>query len=481
LRGCAWNRESDMTRKRVRLQHVYLRGGLVAIMGLFGFLLWTIAAGAQEQGKEGQASGGSPATMMHQFHIGEVGLECTECHRQPENAPPERDLVFAVRPDHTSCEDCHEEVNSKQVPQGKMCQICHAQGEPQVGPFPSGKNTLTHFSHTAHLDPQGRRNAQGVRLDCVLCHTTRATQRVPTMPGHAQCRNCHAGDGAVAPIIAAQGESKACATCHDLPKIDAFLATRLPEATTPAAMPTQRDAARSHATTAAEWETAKGVPYRDIVPFPHNRHLQRRDGTAIDCVTCHSAVLQRQGFEQHAAVPPMKQCASCHDNASWVRQAYQTKQCRVCHTTVRADMRPLMSDPVSPSLVHHAGFARSHQQQASATDSLCGMCHRGFVNVGVDKCAGCHSSMRPRSHNALRFSEIWHGRQAAFNRQACATCHTSDFCVSCHSVPPRSHVPLPLFRNGGHRQIARLNPRSCLVSHQFENTCQECHNRQLRR
>jgi hypothetical protein len=49
-----------------------------------------------------------------------------------------------------------------------------------------------------------------------------------------------------------------------------------------------------------------------------------------------------------------------------------------------------------------------HDKQARVPDSLCGACHRSFVNVAVDKCAGCHRSMRPRSHETLRVGDIVH-------------------------------------------------------------------------
>jgi len=467
-----------MRRERMRCRQWYFRGALAAIGGVLGLLLWMMVQtpGAQEKSSPAQNADEPPlATRMHQFHITDLELDCTECHSRQDDAPAGQEWVYAVRPGHEQCEACHDEIVEQKNPQGNFCQICHASAETAVGPFPSGERNLAQFSHVMHVDPKGRRNAQGVRLDCALCHTADATRRVPPSPDHAQCSVCHAGEGAVQPVIA-DGKNLSCVMCHALPKIDAILAKRLPGSATPAATPP----AGYHATASSPWVTVTGSPYRDIVPFPHDRHVQRRDGTPIDCFECHSAVLKRDGFGAHDAVPTMSQCASCHDNASWVRQPYLTKECHICHTRVRADMRPQASHPVSRQLVHHAGFARLHQKQASAPDSLCSTCHRGFVDAEIDQCAGCHSSMQPRSHHALQFSEIGHGRQAAFNRQACATCHTADFCVSCHSVPPRSHIPLAFFRSGGHRQLARMNPRSCFVCHQFESTCQECHNRSLR-
>lgn len=457
-------------------QRLYLRGVLIVIGIGLGCFLWPTArmSGAQSQPSQEQVPAESTAIKMHQIHIEDLGLDCVDCHRRQKDAPSGHELVFSVRPDHSSCQECHEDVNEKQPPQDNLCRVCHANGETRVGPFPSGKVTLAQFSHAMHLDPQGRRNQQGLRLDCVLCHAPNTAGRASLAPGHAQCGVCHAGQEAAQPVLDPAGESTTCASCHMLEKIDLHLAARF-QPTTPAAV--QARAVPS----ASARRTASGSPYRDIVRFPHQRHLRRRDGTAIDCVVCHRGVQDRHGLSQASNVPSMRQCATCHDSANHVRQTYLTKQCRVCHTAVRADMRPLTSDPVSPQLVHNDTFRRFHKKQASAPDSQCGSCHRGFVNVGTSTCAGCHSSMRPRSHLPLRFSEIVHGRQAAFDRKSCATCHTSSFCVSCHSVPPRSHTPLATFRSGGHRRLASMNPRSCFVCHQFRTTCVECHDRQLRR
>jgi hypothetical protein len=132
-------------------------------------------------------------------------------------------------------------------------------------------------------------------------------------------------------------------------------------------------------------------------------------------------------------------------------------------------------------MVHNPSFRRFHNVVAERDDAVCGSCHRDVVNVGVDKCAGCHSSMQPKSHLQGRWNEQWHGRQVAFDRAQCTTCHTADFCTKCHDqVMPRSHTPLASFRAGGHRQAASLNLRSCFTCHTFEPLCAECHDQQLR-
>ncbi len=457
---------------------VWRRGAAMAVV-LVSLGIWLAIqppqADTQEQAKQTnaapspEAAAAVPLEPVHQFHIDDVGMDCTDCHAAPDTSEPGDELRLSVRPNHEVCGDCHDDI-AEPEDDAPICRTCHVDAKGGLATYPAGQTTLKHFSHAAHVDPQGRMNAQSVRRDCVFCHTADATQRIPKRAGHPQCGACHNGDNAVKPVLEPEADSETCVGCHALEKIDTPLTARQHSAMSPAT-----------SQTATSWVTASGVPYRDIVPFPHHRHMQRRDGAAIDCVTCHSAVLDRSALGAHAAVPAMETCATCHDKARWVGQTFLTKQCRVCHEDIPADLRPQLVDPVSQPIVHTEGFRRFHKIPASAPDSKCQYCHDGAVNAQIDGCAGCHNSMAPRSHLALRFNETVHGRHAAFDRQTCATCHTSSFCISCHQVPPRSHQPLQAFRAGAHRQIATLNLRSCFVCHQFEPTCAECHERQLRR
>ena len=355
----------------------------------------------------------------------------------------------------------------------KVCMVCHVGPDMKIEPFPSGQVPVS-FSHALHVDPNGRVNAQGVRQDCVFCHHPTTTAPVPEAANHPQCAHCHGGKDAKKPMLDLTNFDQ-CSGCHSLPAIDAHIRSRL-QGEAMAAVD-----AHGHVEEASyQWTTAKGEPYRDIVSFPHNRHVQRRDGQPIDCATCHGAILQRTDLSGPLVVPDMKVCASCHENASFVGAPALIKNCEVCHKVLRADTHPMPTDPVSAQLVHNDYFRRYHRLQAQKDDALCGSCHRDFPNVAVDKCAGCHSSMEPRSHVTARWADQWHGRQVALDRQQCAVCHTSSFCSKCHDqVLPRSHSPLQTWIAGGHRQAARLNLRSCFTCHDFQQTCAECHNQQL--
>lgn len=460
---------------------MWLRGMTMVVLLSLGLWLTALTplVGSQEKAESTKPAAGEEVTTFHQLHIDDFGLDCSDCHAAADDAAPDEALRLAARPNHDTCSDCHDEIGESDFT--SFCSTCHLDGTKKLGAFPTGQGSLETFSHVMHVDPKGRANSQGIRQDCVFCHQRSTTHRLPQGPTHAQCGSCHSSESSIEPIIDPDGDSETCIACHVLSKVDAPMMARIAGQTGNSLGTHQALSPHATAQVVGEWATVKGVPYRDIVPFRHDRHVQRRDGVAIDCTTCHSAVLHRQGLDQHAPVPAMKECATCHNNASWVRQAFLTKQCKTCHEVVRADMRPQLIDPVSKQLAHTESFRRFHKHMAKSPDRTCQYCHQESVNAQVDNCAGCHSGMAPRSHQALRFSETGHGRHAAMDRTTCATCHTSSFCVSCHQVPPRNHTPLATFRAGAHRHAASLNPRSCLTCHQFEPTCAECHSQSLQR
>jgi hypothetical protein len=413
-----------------------------------------------------------PPFEFHNLHAETLAIDCTTCHQPAKDATGDQKLALTQRPGHANCQDCHDEVKEAKQ-HTKVCMVCHVGPDMKIEPFPSGRVPVS-FSHALHVDPKGRVGPKGVRQDCVFCHHPSTTAPVPQAANHPQCAHCHAGKDAKKPTLDLT-KFDLCGGCHSLPAIDAHIRSRLGgEAMAPVG-------AHGHVEkTSYPWTTTKGEPYRDIVSFPHDRHVQRRDGQPIDCATCHAAILQRTDLSGPLVVPDMKVCASCHENASFVTARALIKNCEVCHEALRADTHPMPTDPVSAKLVHNDYFRRFHRLQAQKDDALCGFCHRDFPNVPVDKCAGCHSSMEPRSHVAARWADQWHGRQVALDRQQCAVCHTSSFCSKCHDqVLPRSHNPLQTWIAGGHRQAARLNLRSCFTCHDFQQTCAECHNEQL--
>ena len=127
---------------------------------------------------------------------------------------------------------------------------------------------------------------------------------------------------------------------------------------------------------------------------------------------------------------------------------------------------------------HDLAFRRNHALAARNAGARCAACHQGLSGSRRDSCAECHATMRPRDHT-ITWRETDHGREAAALRTRCAQCHQADFCEACHSIPPRSHIPLVIWGQE-HGISARFNLRSCYACHTFESSCIQCHQRGLR-
>jgi len=436
---------------------------------LLGLLV--VQLGSLTPAVEAQEEGSTVADLapVHDFHVNEFGLECTDCHNRPDSPAPGQELSFSVRPGHSNCDACHEDI----FEEGELvsfCMVCHEGEVYDLSSFPSGMDSISIFSHTQHVDSQGRVNRQtGRRQDCSFCHSAEDPMTGVSMPAHPQCVSCHAGTEAVSPVLSEEGGNDGCLSCHNLTKMDENIlaeAMPVPEMAKPMMV-------------AAHSSMAQGNSYEEVLPFPHESHLKTLDGAVIQCETCHESILERASLEVALELPDMSVCASCHDSAARVGEANRTENCELCHSTIREQLRPELAELVAP-VAHTPSFLRNHQVQAHESAAYCNFCH-DLTHSSSDNCADCHNIMQPKSHLALRFNETTHGRMAAMDREQCATCHVVDFCSSCHNLPPRSHNPLPLFAGGGlHRDLAAFNLRSCLTCHTFQDTCSQCHEQVLR-
>ncbi len=486
-----------MNRERYPLTRRWQHGLLILGLTLLSFSFWWLLKTPPVTGQVPEPPATAP-NPLHQMHVGELELSCTDCHETAKAPKPGHELSFSVRPGHSACDGCHEDEFEKKKVTAEyaataFCMRCHTGKGDAVGPFPSGKLTLARFSHASHVDPHPLISKRlGIREDCIFCHKVEAEAASPGRPGHPECAACHSGSRAAKPILAKEDVVEPCLACHSLERVDRNMmqtAGANPHAgANPRLEPKPRAGLNPHA--GVHGVPAAQHPYRDIRPFNHGSHLKRRDGAPIDCTVCHKPVLQEHTLETASRLPTMRECATCHDNATFVHAEHLIKRCESCHTIIRAHLRPQASDPVSPAIAHTEVFRVYHRDQARDPDNQCGVCHIGFVNVGQGNCAGCHSSMLPRSHRILRWRDWLHGRLAGFDRKECANCHSGDFCTRCHTrVLPRSHIPLQTFAvdplapggrtGGGHRDLAILNLRSCFVCHTFERTCARCHRRVL--
>ena len=379
---------------------------------------------------------------IHSFHAAKLGrLECNLCH-----VAATKGSVELKRPGHGQCKLCHADAFKSSAAPGQLCAQCHSSPAPSatdVAPFPRIKNAgaiLVDFSHARHTDPKARRDSStGFRSDCIFCHSAE-----PRLPGHAQCAACHSKTG-MKPELTPFLRTAGCKGCHD---------------------PDEERAA----VVAAKYTGIR---------FSHAAHFAAKMDTRLDCTTCHFSVPASSSIADQT-LPRMADCAGCHETRR-VAAELRLSNCAACHTTVAASVVAVNFDRNVKPEFHTDAFRLHHEEAAAAPGAKCFACHQNSLATAAakDRCVSCHMVMKPVSHTA-RWKDDIHGKWAALDRTACATCHTADYCSRCHNELPRSHAPLPMFKAGGHANLAMLNNRACFTCHTFENTCASCHVRGLR-
>jgi hypothetical protein len=417
-------------------------------------------AAAAKKSPAGSSAAASNEFFIHAFHGEKLGgLECSLCH----TALKEGSLELK-RPGHDQCKACHADDFDKDIKQ-KVCAQCHGEfppsGAADLLPFPRYKSTraiLFQFSHAKHVDQKARLNAAtGFRADCTFCHKFDQQGVFATFPGHDQCGACHSKPG-MKPKLDASLDAAGCRGCHTPEEIE-----------NPGFTKDRRMVGK----------VAVSGKYVDI-KFTHVAHFKVKEQFGINCTTCHYSIPRSTSLSD-LSLPRMLDCVGCHDTSRSIAAEFRMSNCTTCH----ADTVQGMNEPsshtrnVKPAF-HTESFRLRHTEEASAPDAKCFVCHQNVVPSleAKNQCISCHVVMKPASHTA-RWKDDIHGQYVSLDRTACATCHTSDYCSRCHNELPRSHVPLPIFKGGGHAYAAMLNIKSCLTCHTFQNTCIECHTRGL--
>ena len=369
-----------------------------------------------------------PAFHIHMFHAQKLGrLDCNLCH-----VAVAKGSVELKRPGHEQCKLCHAPEFEK-GPTSALCAECHA------SKHPSHASVLIDFSHARHMDPKARVDIHsGVRADCAFCHKVDPAAARAAIPSHTQCAACHAQAG-IQPELSTFLRTSGCRGCHAPEQMESGPIARQP---------------------------AIGF---DQIRFSHASHRHTRQLARLDCTTCHYAI-PRSTTLTGAPLPKMADCAGCHGAARAVPAVLHISNCKACHiqTEFNFNVRPAS---------HTEVFRRNHAEASNAPDAKCFACHQNAM-PGKDQCAECHMGMKPVSHTA-RWRDDVHGKYAALDRTSCATCHATDYCNRCHNELPSTHVPLPIFKNGGHANLAASNERACFTCHTFQNTCSTCHAQQL--
>lgn len=352
---------------------------------------------------------------------------------------------------HAPCDDgkCHQKEFGKAP--GPICKVCHVSVDPfttknsplQAYPERGRSQALaSSFSHALHLDKEKMERASGSHVACLDCHERQEKSRDPDPAGHKACARCHEQASKVKAALPMEN----CAGCH--PK------------------------------RGVELTRGRRFIIGDLI-FAHATHEKNKDGTDIQCTTCHAGVPEAKTREE-MAVPAMERCAPCHEDQTRTPDRVRMENCQVCHSAAvdlaNAPANHLVTGSKGSNNRpndHTLEFRKNHAEQAQAKDSPCRRCHTELQGVREDMCFQCHQLMRPHDHNVMWKND--HGRDVQTDAQRCVTCHAPETCAGCHAVPPRSHTPLGLFRNGGHAELARFALSSCLTCHTYETTCIKCH------
>lgn len=407
----------------------------------------------------GPVTGPNGEVYVHAMHAEKLGsLECSTCHTAVKDGS-----VELKRPGHDQCMVCHSDDfdNNYAKARATVCGVCHTSGtrsKTDLLPFPRYRGTraiLFRFSHASHVDKQARKDpAHGFRSDCTFCHKFDQQGVFAKFPGHTECAACHSKPG-VTPQLTAALDAAGCVGCHTPQEIENPGFTRNRRLGT---------------------LTAVSGKYVDI-KFTHIAHFAVKEKFNLECTTCHYGIPRSTSLSD-LTLPKMLDCVQCHDTSKSISGEFRMSNCKVCHAdTVTGMFTPVSHTRNVKPASHNESFRAHHEHEAGEPDAKCFVCH---LNVAPsvqakNQCTACHATMVPVSHTA-RWKDDLHGKYAALDRTACATCHGNDYCVRCHNELPRSHTPLPIFAGGGHATLALLDTRACLTCHTFQNTCAKCHN-----
>ena len=361
-------------------------------------------------------------------------LACVDCHLNADLAVlPEGESRYLDRTQR--CIDCHEDPHEGAMKRG--CEECHGQEHDfdDLSAFPHDPRFPLHFSHGG--------------LSCADCHETGSDRSVEALSD---------ADYAQDPIRAAW---RSCASCHDSPHRDAFLAG-LPGLPAPA--PGRDGCALCHSEEhrgwtgeephfESSWHGASGF----ALDAPH-------DG--LDCAACHPRDAG-QGFAEAYPGRAADSCAACHQDmhqGQFDHPLYADRGCLSCHARDRFA-------PHGFDLDAHAATRFPLEQSHQQVD--CEACHdqllggRGDpaalaqhadpcrVFRGTERaCEACHADAHAGAF-AAREAEL-----GPFPGGNCARCH--DAGQFAQTIDPFDHFRWTGFAlEGGHQT----------------ESCEDCHAR----
>lgn len=212
-------------------------------------------------------------------------------------------------------------------------------------------------------------------------------------------------------------------------------------------------------------------------------HWTMSTHSRISCAECHvePGIGGLASFAV-AAVPAFySQLVSGPDDTNLLRAPNRTA-CQRCHTSYRS-VAP-SGDLLIPHRAHvevlgmecvacHEDLVHSLNRRGynrPEMESCLDQCHDG--DTASNECSDCHTRKQvPESHTQADWLQV-HGDRA--DTEDCAGCHdwTPGYCAECHEKRPASHVGN---WKSGHAESARVRGDGCLVCHDGEEFCDQCH------
>ena len=286
------------------------------------------------------------------------------------------------------------------------CAILRSQLQPNKGEII--------FAHKKHLD---------VKVKCVRCHGEVEKSALASdnlMPKEANCMRCHK----------LKKPKPKCPDCH------------------------------------ADVERAIHLTALNLhLKFSHLKHAEEK----VECLECHSEI-RNSARTKDNTLPQMSLCRKCHaisaDNCDYCHIIWEDQQL----TSIQGSRK----SPPAPPLQKGGSLWRNlHKRLSYGGDAPCTRCHK--------------SDFRPDSHGTNYLT--LHGEDAKFNLNTCNVCHGQSDCRECHSqnvvkmaeVHPDETIWTYDFRSPKHHAFAsRRNMLSCASCH-TEEDCITCHSPFIKR
>ena len=319
--------------------------------------------------------GGHDLTFTHELHMGEVGMECNECHGEVAGA---EDFVASYLPDEEVCMDCHFREDD--------CSWCHTDPDSR-GPRPERVVPAYTISHRSHLEREA---------ECTDCHADATTSGALPLMGISMdtCLNCHNHEEDYA-----QGR---CNQCHESME----------------RMPLSAVAEYEHS---GGWIDQHGLLAHNAGASCGQCHSQTM---CTDCHTAVSAIVPADLFPEEVetelrhrgdfitthsmeARADAGNCATCHDS----------NECRDCHTAYG------VSDGIDePFLRHPDGWISGHGTEARLRIETCASCHD---QGAASNCVECHAVGRVGGNPHPDGWASSHEREDVAGNPMCLSCHVN--------------------------------------------------------